>query len=228
MIEVSVSGSVPRSNGSGSGRPTNIRNRIRSRNTVPLRWCLISVLFKQIWSYYVVFCLLPSCVRIIEGKWRKVQFKLEFFHSHFQINLMKHKFFPCKKAYYVKRQDSFKKFILKLRFLWSRYGAGTGTITCQKSVPEPGSRSLYFVYFSQTLAMVSYFGVKKFLVLFRGILLIAFPCQDHRRQVAQGSVQAGEFSSPGQRGRRRGGGHWQRKVRSTVSLLNIRGSIQNN
>ncbi len=53
--------------------------------------------------------------------------------------------------------------------------------------------------------MVSYFGATElfnnFLVLFLGILLIALLCQDHRGEVAQGSVQAGEFSSQGQRGR---------------------------
>ncbi len=52
------------------------------------------------------------------------------------------KFFPCKKAYYVKRQD-FSNNLLNLCFLWSRYGTvtwtgpGTGTVTCQKSEPEP-------------------------------------------------------------------------------------------
>jgi hypothetical protein len=47
-------------------------------------------------------------------------------------------FFPCKKAYYVKRQDFSKTIFEKFAFSWSRYGAGsgTGTVTCQKSEPE--------------------------------------------------------------------------------------------
>jgi hypothetical protein len=34
----------------------------------------------------------------------------------------------------LKRQDFFQKNFNF--FLWSRYGAGTGTVTCQKSEPE--------------------------------------------------------------------------------------------
>jgi hypothetical protein len=37
--------------------------------------------------------------------------------------------FPCKKAYYVKRQKKIQNFSGKICFLWSRYGAGTGTGT---------------------------------------------------------------------------------------------------
>jgi hypothetical protein len=45
-------------------------------------------------------------------------------------------------AFYVKRQDFVQTFFLKTVFLWSRYGAnllnvGTGTVTFQKSKPEP-------------------------------------------------------------------------------------------
>jgi hypothetical protein len=49
------------------------------------------------------------------------------------------KFLPCKKAYYVKSQDFFQIVFGKICFLWSRYGAetGTGTVTCQKSETEP-------------------------------------------------------------------------------------------
>jgi hypothetical protein len=38
-----------------------------------------------------------------------------------------YKFFPCKKAYYVKIQDFFQIFFVENGFLWSRYGAGAGT-----------------------------------------------------------------------------------------------------
>jgi hypothetical protein len=36
------------------------------------------------------------------------------------------KLFPTK-SYYVKRQKIFQNLVLKICFLWSRYGAGTGT-----------------------------------------------------------------------------------------------------
>ncbi len=39
--------------------------------------------------------------------------------------------FPCKTAYYVKRKQILKKNLL------SKVGPGTGTITFQKSEPEP-------------------------------------------------------------------------------------------
>ncbi len=42
-------------------------------------------------------------------------------------------FFPCILAYYVKRQDFFKIFF---KFFWSRYGAGTGTVTGHVSEPD--------------------------------------------------------------------------------------------
>ncbi len=49
--------------------------------------------------------------------------------------------FPCKTAYYVKRQKNSKIIFEKLGFLWSRYRAGTGTgtgnATFQKQEPEP-------------------------------------------------------------------------------------------
>ncbi len=55
-------------------------------------------------------------------------------------------FFPCKKAYYVKKLDFFPNFCWKTVLLWSSYGTatvpklsivGTGTVTCQRSEPEP-------------------------------------------------------------------------------------------
>jgi hypothetical protein len=46
--------------------------------------------------------------------------------------------FACKKAHYVERQDFFRTFFFKLLFMVQiRYEAGTGTVTCQKSEPEP-------------------------------------------------------------------------------------------
>jgi len=47
-----------------------------------------------------------------------------------------YKLFPCKTAYYVKRE---RNFLRKICFLWYRYGAdtGTGTVTFQKKEPEP-------------------------------------------------------------------------------------------
>ncbi len=40
-----------------------------------------------------------------------------FFHSHFTKKFDEtYKFFPCKKAYYVKRQDFIKKFFDKFAF----------------------------------------------------------------------------------------------------------------
>ncbi len=56
------------------------------------------------------------------------------FYKKFDEN---HQFFPRKKAYYVKRQYFFQICFSKLCFLWSSYGARTGTVTCQKSEPEP-------------------------------------------------------------------------------------------
>jgi hypothetical protein len=55
------------------------------------------------------------------------------FYNKFDIT-----FLPCKKAYCVKRQDFSTNFFVNC-FLWSRYGAGagTGTVTCQKSEPKP-------------------------------------------------------------------------------------------
>jgi hypothetical protein len=63
-----------------------------------------------------------------------ISFIKNFFHSHFTINLMK-----LKNIFLVKRQDFFRKFFLNICFLWSRFGAGNGTVTvtCQKSEPEP-------------------------------------------------------------------------------------------
>ncbi len=64
------------------------------------------------------------------------------FIEHFLINICNkfeetYIFFIVKKAYYVKRQFLSKNF--KQGFLWSWYGTGalTGTVTCQKSEPQP-------------------------------------------------------------------------------------------
>jgi hypothetical protein len=43
-------------------------------------------------------------------------------------------FFPCKKAFYVRRQDFLDNFAF---YSLDVYGAGTRTVTCQKSDPEP-------------------------------------------------------------------------------------------
>jgi hypothetical protein len=43
-------------------------------------------------------------------------------------------FFLVKKAKNVKSKVFFK-FFFKTVLLWSRYGTGTGTVTCQKSEP---------------------------------------------------------------------------------------------
>jgi hypothetical protein len=40
-------------------------------------------------------------------------------------------FFPCKKSLLCQKARFFPK------FFWSRYGAGTGNVTCRKSEPNP-------------------------------------------------------------------------------------------
>ncbi len=48
-------------------------------------------------------------------------FPFTFYHKFVEI----YKPFPCKTAYHVKRQKKFQNFILKICFIWARYGAGT-------------------------------------------------------------------------------------------------------
>jgi hypothetical protein len=50
-------------------------------------------------------------------------------------------------------------------FLWSRYGAGTGTVTCQVSVPKVGSGTVRNSYDSATLLDFSPCFAFLFLVL---------------------------------------------------------------
>jgi hypothetical protein len=59
--------------------------------------------------------------------------KKNFFHILQKIVEI-YQLFPCKTTYYVKRQENFLNFSLKICFFWSRYVAGTktGTVTFQK------------------------------------------------------------------------------------------------
>ncbi len=54
--------------------------------------------------------------------------------------------FPTKTAYYVKRSKNFQKIFGKIFFLWSRYGArtGTGTIIFSKVGTETVKNSYGF------------------------------------------------------------------------------------
>jgi hypothetical protein len=52
-------------------------------------------------------------------------FSFIFYNKFVEI----YKLYPCKTAFYVKRQKKFQNFFGKICFLWSRYGAGTGTGT---------------------------------------------------------------------------------------------------
>jgi hypothetical protein len=77
-------------------------------------------------------------------------FSFTFYNKFVEI----YNLFPCKTAYYVKRQNKFEKFTLcgldmelepelfksrnrNRNYSFSKVGTGTGTITFQKSEPEP-------------------------------------------------------------------------------------------